>query len=277
MIGPVDVFSLPFMQTAALEIAILAALAGLIGSQIALRGLAFLAHGAGAATFPGVVLAAPLGIPAPVGALATSLGFTAVTQGRRLGSDARTAVALVLALAAGIVLASDVFGSGAGVDQLLFGSLLAIDTPELVASAAALAICVVAWLVLRRRWLVAGFDPLSARSLVGSPRRDGAVLLVAVCVAVVAAVDAVGALLVSAIMVVPALTVLPFARSTAGLALATALLALAEGLGGLIAAFYLDAPPGGTIAVIGGVVFAAACVFRGVRGTDRSAAAAGAA
>lgn len=273
MIGPVDVFSLPFMQTAALEIAILAALSGLIGSQIALRGLAFLAHGAGAATFPGLVLATPLGIPAPLSALATSLGFTAATRGRRLGSDARTALALVLALAAGIVLASDVFASGAGVDQLLFGSLLAIGGPELVASAIALALCAGAWMVMRRRWLVSGFDPLAARTLVPSPRLAGAVLLGAVSVAVVAAVDAVGALLVSAILVVPALTVLPFARSATRLSIATGALALIEGLGGLLAAFYLDAPPGGTIAVIGGVCFAIACGARALAGSGTGAAA----
>lgn len=273
MLSPVEIVSLPFMQNAAAEVAILAALSGLVGTQIALRGLAFLAHGAGAATFPGLVLAGPLGIPAPLAALVASLGFAAGTRGGRPGADARTALALVAALGGGIVLASDVFGSGSQVDQLLFGSLLAIDGPELITSAVALTLCAAIAALMRRRWVLGGFDPMTARQLSTHPRSADAALVVAVSIAVVAAVDAVGALLVSAILVVPALTALPFGRSIRGLAVATTALALAEGLGGLLLAFYLDAPPGGTIAVLSGVVFALAALLRAiVPGSTRPAA-----
>lgn len=88
------------------------------------------------------------------------------------------------------------------------------------------------------------------------------VLVVVIAIAVVASLDAVGSLLVSAIFVVPAATVRLFARSLPQLELGAAGLALVEGIGGLLLAYELDAPPGAAIAVLGGAVFAAAALAR---------------
>ena len=255
-------FQLPFMQRAALEIVLLAPLAGLLGAQIVLRRLAFYTHGVGAAAFPGPVLAAPAGIPAWLAALATGGAFAALLGrlGRRPGAvatDAATALLLVAALAGGVILASDVFASGTGVDQALFGSLLAIGTEQLLFGAAALAVVLAAALRFRPAWVAGGFDPASPHSL-GLPAAADPALLLAVAVAVVASVDAVGAMLVAALLVVPAATARLVAPSVAALELSAALLALAEGLGGLLIAYELDAPPGATIAVLSGAVFALA-------------------
>lgn len=261
-----DPFELPFMQRAALEIALLAPLAGLLGAHVVLRRLAFYTHGVGAATFPGLVIAGPAGIPPALAALGVGGVFAALLQrlgGRpaAVGGDAATALLLIVALAAGIVLASDVFESGAGVDQALFGSLLGIGAGELRFTAAALAVALLLAPRFRAAWVAGGFDPAGSRAL-GLPAGADLALVAAVAVAVVAAVDAVGSLLVAAIFVVPAATVRLYARSVFELELGAAALALAEGLAGLLIAFELDVPPGAAIAVLGGVVFAAALAVR---------------
>ena len=170
--------------------------------------------------------------------------------------SAATALLLVAALAIGIVLSSDVFESGAGVDQLLFGSLLAIGSTELLVSAAAVAIVAVAAAAFRRTWIASGFDPLAGEAT-GLPIAAGDVVLVcAVAIAAIAALDAVGALLVSAILVIPAATARLFARRVVALEAGGAAIALVEGLAGLLIAYRLDVPPGASIAVLGGLVFA---------------------
>ena len=260
------------MQRAALEIALLAPIAGLLGAQIVLRRLAFFTHGVGTAAFPGLVVAGPAGIPPALAAFAVGGGFAALLErlGRRAGVawDAATALLLVAALALGIVLASDVFATGAGVDRLLFGSLLAIGGGEILVSAAALLAAAVAAAAFRRDWIVAGFDELGHGSPQRRSRLADAVLLVVVAIAAIAAIDAVGALLVSAILVVPAATARLFARSIAGLEATATAIALAEGLAGLVIAYYLDAPPGAVVAVLGGAIFAVALAGReiGTRG-----------
>ncbi len=258
-----EALQLPFMQRAALEILLLAPVAGVLGAQIVLRRLAFFTHGVGAATFPGLVLAGPAGIPPALAALGVGGGFAALLErlGRRAGlaPDAATALLLVGALAIGTVLASDVFGSGAGVDSLLFGSLLAIGGGELAFSAFALAFAMASAALARRSWIAAGFDEAGAGSALGAAAGPGAadlLLLAAIAVAVVASVDAAGALLVSSILVVPAAIARLFATSVAALELGAALIALAQGVAGLLLAYELDAPPGATIAVLGGGLFA---------------------
>ena len=112
--------SLPFVQRGMLEIALLAVAAGLIGTWVVLRGLAFYAHAVGTATFPGLVLASGLGFAAPLGAFGAAVGFAlamAVVAGRRrAGTDSLTALVLVGALALGVILANDVFASGGDVE-----------------------------------------------------------------------------------------------------------------------------------------------------------------
>jgi ABC-type Mn2+/Zn2+ transport system permease subunit len=272
MTGILDPFSLEFMQRAALEIVLLAPLAGLLGAQIVLRQLAFYAHGVGTAAFPGLVVAGPAGIPASLAALGVGIVFAGsserLSRGPRIAADAATALILVAALAIGIVLASDVFESGSEVDQLLFGSLLAIGDRELLTSAVALAVAAVAAVPWRRAWIAAGFDRATTRSLgLRSGLADWALLSV-IAVAVIAAIDATGALLVGAILVAPAATARLFAGSVGALELASGALALVEGLAGLWLAYELDVPPGAAIATLGGVVFALAAVLRSA-GTGR--------
>ena len=212
-----DPFQLPFMQRAALEIVLLAPLAGLLGAQIVLRHLAFFTHGVGAAAFPGLVVAGP-GRHSPRPRRAR--------RRRRVRRAARAAGAqtryrlrrgdgllLVIALAVGIILASDVFESGSGVDQLLFGSLLAVGADELWSTAAALLVAFAAAAVARRAWIASGFDGTSTRSLGIDARLADWLLVGSITVAVVVSLDAIGALLVSSLLVIPAAIARLFARS----------------------------------------------------------------
>jgi manganese/iron transport system permease protein len=261
----IDALQLPFMQRATLEVALLAPLAGLLGAQIVLRQLAFYTHGVGTATFPGLVVAGPAGLPpllcAAAVAVAFGVGLEQLSRRARLAFDAATALLLVALLAIGIVLASDVFDSGSSVDQLLFGSLLGIGTDELAVTAVVLAVAVAAAARFRRAWLAGGFETASSRAL-GLPVAVADLALVAlIAIAVVASLDAIGALLVGAILVIPAATARLFATSVRALEIGATAIALVEGFAGLLIAYELDVPPGATIATLGGVVFAVAAVW----------------
>jgi manganese/iron transport system permease protein len=266
-----DPFQLPFMQRAALEIALLAPIAGVLGAQVVLRRLAFFTHSVGAATFPGLVVAASTAVPpalAAFGAGGVFAGLLAWTDRRAgLTRDAATALLLVAALAIGVILASDVFESGAGVDQLLFGSLLAIGDGELALTAGALLLALAAAAGFRRTWIASGFDPELATSQRLRTGWAELALVTALAVAVIASLDAVGSLLVSAIFVLPAASVRVLAPSVRSLEAGAAALALTQGLAGLLLAYELDAPPGATIAVIGGAVFALCVAYRTLTGS----------
>jgi ABC-type Zn uptake system ZnuABC Zn-binding protein ZnuA/ABC-type Mn2+/Zn2+ transport system permease subunit len=260
-------FHYAFVQRGVLEILFLSAGAGLLGTWIVLRGLSFYAHAVATAAFPGLVLADGLAFPAPLGALAAALAFAfgvgrLAGDRRRSGYDSLTALVLVGALALGIILASDVFHSGSEVDSLLFGSLLAIGDSDLVLAAVASALAVGVSVVLGRQWLATGFDAASARALGARPAVSDALLLTLVALVVTSALAAIGALLATALYVVPAATARLWVRTVRAWQLASVGLAAAEGVGGLWLSVETNVPPGAAIAVLAGGVFALAAAVR---------------
>jgi ABC-type Mn2+/Zn2+ transport system permease subunit len=262
-------FDLPFVQRAVVEIALLAVGSGILGTWIVLRGLSFYAHAVGTAAFPGLVLADGLGFSPLLGALSTAglvaVGVTVLSNRGRAEYDSATALVLVGALAAGVILASDVFHSQGSVERLLFGSLLLIDSTDQVV-ATVVAVCTLAiGAVLGRRWLASGFDRDSARALGARSPLPDLLLLALVAASAVAALDAIGALLATALLVVPAATTRLFIDRLGTWQLATVALVIAEGVFGLYLSVQTNAPPGATIAVVGGAVFALVAAGRAAR------------
>ena len=246
MPSPLDFVDLPFLRDALLEMVLLGVAGGVLGAWIVLRRLAFFSHAVGSATFPGLVAADASGVSPTLAGLAVALGYAGgVERAGRAGREpgVATALLLVAALAGGVILASDVFESGAAVDRLLFGTLLGLGTVDLALSAAAAALAVAGTLALGRTWAAVAFDPDGAGAL-GLP-------------AAVAAIPAVGALLVTAIYVLPAASARLLAGTVPQLVAWALALALAEGLIGLYLAYWLDVPPGPPIAVLGALTYAA--------------------
>lgn len=261
-----DTLQLAFVQRGIAEVLLLSVACGLLGTWIVLRGLAFFSHAVGTAAFPGLVLADGIGLAPALGAFGAAVAFAGVVAllaGRRhTGWDSLTAVVLAGALALGIVLASDVFGSGARVESLLFGSLLLLDTGDLLLAGAASALAVGAGLVLGPRWMATGFDPDATRALGLRTGWSDAALLAVVAIGTVAALAAVGALLASALVLVPAATVRLWTRRLPAWQAGAVGLAAVEGVAGILLSVETNAPPGATIAVIAGGVFALALFAR---------------
>ncbi|MEK6272562.1 MAG: zinc ABC transporter substrate-binding protein [Actinomycetota bacterium] len=270
-----DPFQLPFVQRGLLELLILSIPAGLLGTWIVLRGLAFFSHAVGTAAFPGLVLADGLSFAAPLGAFGAAVVFSAGTSvlARRRPGDQDSLIAMVLVgcLAAGVILASDVFHSGSNVETLLFGSLLLIDGRDIALAAAAAATSLGATVLFGRRWLAAGFDPTSAQSVgAGGPYLQVA-LLALIALATTAALSVIGALLVAALFVVPAATVRLLTSRMLSWQIGSVALVALEGTAGLWLSVKTDAPPGATIATLSGAVFALAAAARALPRPGRRA------
>jgi ABC-type Mn2+/Zn2+ transport system permease subunit len=259
-------FSYVFAQRGLVEVLALAVAGGTLGTWIVLRGLAFYAHAVAAAAFPGLVLAEGLGFAALLGALGTGALFALVVGRlavrRADGYDTLTALTLVGALAVGIVLASDVFGSGAQVDTLLFGSLLSLRASDLVFAGAVALASVIGSALLGPRWLAAGFDPVAARASGLRAGPSDLALLAVVALAAVAALAAVGSLLATSLLVVPAVTTRLWCRRVGTWQATTVAVAAAEGVAGVWLSVQLNAPPGPTIATLAALVFAVVAVER---------------
>ena len=268
--SPGDLVELPFMRTALVELALLGVAGGLLGAWIVLRRLAFFAHAVGTATFPGLVIADGTGFSATLAGLAVAIGYAGgVERAGRAGrdpGDVATALALVVALALGVVLASDVFESGAAVDRLLFGTALGLGGADLWVAGGAAVLALAATLLLGRAWAAAAFDAPGALSA-GLPLRTADLLLLGlIAVAAVAALPAVGALLVASLFVVPAATARLLTSSVARLLVMSVVVAVTQGVLGLYVSLWLDVPPGPAVAVVGSTLYAVVGLSRALTG-----------
>jgi manganese/iron transport system permease protein len=257
----------PYIQRALLELLLLAVPAGLLGSWIVLRRLAFFAHAVGTVSFPALVVAAAWGIAPQLAALVAAAGFGVGQErlARRFAPDTATGLLLVGALALGIVLASDVYESGARVDTLLFGSLIGLSERDIAVTALVALGAVALDAALRREWLATGFEADSARALGLRPARADRLLLAGIAAAGVVALDAVGALLVTVVLVVPAATVRLLTDRLVPLQAGAIALAAAEGVAAVVLADALNVGAGPALAVLGGAVFAVVAVATALR------------
>src|SRR5918997_7014594 len=113
-----DPLGAEFVQRGLAAVLLLSVAAGLLGAWVVLRRLAFFTHAAGSATFPGLVVAGPWGVPAQLAAFGAGLlyagGLSGLVRRARVAPDAATGLLLVAALAGGTLLARDVYQAGAG-------------------------------------------------------------------------------------------------------------------------------------------------------------------
>lgn len=242
--------------------------AAAIGLILYFRRMSMLPDALAHVALPGVAGAYLVGGgPSPTGIFGGALGSGVLaaavigwlTRRRGVRSDAAIGAVFPLFFAAGVVMVSTV-GRRVHLDLncVLFGNLLGVGQASMATLAiAAVGVCVLTGL-LWRPWVYATFDPQHARSQGVPAGRLDAALLAAAAVVAVAGFDAVGAVLVVAFFVLPALAahaVCDSMRAALCVALAHGLTAV---LGGVAIAMVVDAPPAGLIVCVGATLTLAA-------------------
>lgn len=206
----VEPFHLPFMARALVELVILGALAGTVGVLVLLRRLAFVSDALTHTVFPGVVIGFLMSGEGGIfwGALAagvaTAILLTLLTDRGRVNEDAALAMLLTTLFAAGVVLVSRRSGYTADLTAFLFGRVLTVTGQQLVQTAVVTVLVVALLAVLRRPLMLRTFDPDGARAGGIDVGMLDLVTNVAVTMVIVAAVQAVGTVLVIALLIVPA-------------------------------------------------------------------------
>lgn len=232
----IEPFRAPYLQRALIEAVLLGVLAGIVGVQVVLRRLAFVADTFTHTVFPGLAIAFALGASLFVGALVAGLvsavAFTLLDRNRRISSDAALAVVLTSFFAIGVLVVSRTERYTADLTALLFGRLLLVDVAQIVQTAVVLVLVAAALAALHKELVLRAFDPEGARAL---GYRIGALDLltnVLVVLVVVAAAQAVGILLTVALLIIPAATARLIGRSVGAMyAIAAVAGALAAWIG----------------------------------------------
>jgi len=204
----VDSFALPFMTRALTILVALSLVAGLVGVLVNLRGLEFISDGLTHAVFPGIAVGFVWGgrdglfVGAMLAALLAAVVLTLIVR-RAVSSDAAIAIVFTAMFSVGVIVVSRQTNYVGQLEQLLFGRLLTVSATEVVQ---AIVICAVALALVGltlKQQVFRAFDHTGSAAAGYRPLVLDIVLNVAIALVVVAASNAVGNLLVLAVLIVP--------------------------------------------------------------------------
>ena len=264
------------IRRALLEILLISLAGGALGCWIVFYGVSYAAESLSHSMFPGLVIAALLGVPILLGgAPAIVLAAIAIALvGRIQGIGRDTAVAVVVTglfgLGALLALSAD---SPPGVQVLLFGDILAPSDLDLILSLALAVAVVAALLLLHWRLLLVAFDRSGSRALGASPTIADAMVLGLLAAAALVTVQGLGTLLAVAMLVGPAATARTFTRRLPAMMLASTLLGFGSGVVGIYISFHAGLAAGASIAGCIVAAYLVAIAIAGLRSAaDRLAA-----
>jgi ABC-type Mn2+/Zn2+ transport system permease subunit len=246
-----DPWSEPILRRAALDIVLLGVSAGTLGCWIVLYELSYSTESLSHALLPGLVVATLAGFPLLLGgALGLAVAVVGIALAQRIegiGPDTAVAVAITSLVGLGALLALSP-SSPPGIGGILFGDVLAVSDSDLVAGAILAVLVVAALRLLHGQLLLAGFDRTSASALGGRPLVTELMLLALVAATIVVAVQALGNLLVVALLVGPASVARLLANRVVPMMCVATLTAVVGGIGGLYLSYYAGTAGGASIA-----------------------------
>ncbi|MEU4423821.1 metal ABC transporter permease [Actinoplanes sp. NPDC024001] len=257
------------LHRAVAEVVLAGALAGLVGVHVVLRRLSFLTMALTHATFPGVVLAALLGVNLLLGGMvagvAVVLGVAALS--RRPGQNAAAATGVVLsagfAIGAGLVALRS--GFSRDLSSFLVGSILTVTVTDLLITGAVLVLVATVLLVCARPLSFTAFDPSGARAAGFATGAWLLLLLLLIEAVVVTLVPAVGTILAVALIVAPAAAARLWTSRPALLTALAMAFAVLSGLAGLSASYRWNLAAGASIALAATGTLALSALVTGAR------------
>jgi manganese/iron transport system permease protein len=267
-------FEFAFMQRALIGGVLVAAACAVIGPYVVLRGLAFIGDALAHAAFPGVVIAYMLQANIYLGAslftIATALGIGFVSRRTKTSHDTAIGILFAGAFALGVLLMSTIEGYTADLFSFLFGNILGMSPADLVLVGGLAAVVVLAVALCYKELLLAAFDPVVAAAM-GYPVHSLDYLLLAlIACTIVVSIQAVGVVLVVALLITPSATAALLTERFFPMMLLGIGLAVAAVLTGLYVSFYLNVASGAAIVLVSTCLFFLVLFTRRLRPAGQS-------
>lgn len=248
----------PFMQHALLSAVVVGAVCAVLSCYVVLKGWSLMGDAISHAIFPGVVVAVWAGLPLSLGAFVAGI-FCAVSVGflknnTRIKEDTLMGIVFAGMFALGLVLFTKV-DTDQHLKHILFGNLLGISKQMLYQTLAICGVILLAVMLKAKDLLLYCFDPSHTRVSGLSPRFLHYGLLVLLSATIVVAMQAVGVILVVAMLISPGITAFVLCRRFSTMLLVAVTSSCLTSFLGVIISFHLDSATGATIVLLQAVVF----------------------
>jgi manganese/iron transport system permease protein len=271
--NPIDFLLAPleyeFFVRALVASALVGVACAVVGAFVVLKGMSFVGDAVSHSAFPGVVLAYLLGLPIILGgavaAIGTALGIGALTRRSGLRADAVIGVLFAGMFALGVALFSSIPNYVGDLFHFLFGDVLGISFADLISLAVLASLLLLIVRVLWKELLFATFDPLGAGAAGLPVRRLDDLLLILIAVTIVVSLQAVGIVLVVAMITTPAATAQLLVKRFGQMIALAALIGVTSSIVGLYVSYALDIASGASIVLTETFAFLVALLITSIR------------
>ena len=273
--GFFDPYRYQFFTNGILVATIAGALCGLLGVFVVLRGMSYIGHGLSHAVFGGAAASAVMQLNYFVGAgiwgVASGVIIGRIARRRLIGADAAIGVVTTASFALGLALLNRFGQAKKSIEAVLFGSVLGVQTIDIVAVSLVALLTVFVVVVFYRRLLFATFDPDVAQVSGVKVAWIEALLMMLLSLTILVTMRVIGTLLISALLVIPASVARMMTNSFAKMLWISPIVGAISGFVGMNLSYHLDTSASATIILVGTLAFIAVYTFSGIRGRTRIA------
>ena len=248
-----------FIQKAFLAGSFIAIICSILGLFLVLRKMSLIGDGLSHVSFGAIALGLFLGIypfyiAIPLVMIA-SVVILKISEKAKVYGDAAIGIVSAVGISSGIILASLSKGFNVDLFSFLFGNILAISTTEVILSVVLSFVIIVTVYFFYWDLFSATFDEEYAKTTGVKTGSINLLLTLLTAITVVLAVKMVGVMLVSALLILPAVTALQLAKSFKIAIFLSAIISLISVIFGITISFFIDLPTGATIVLLNTFIF----------------------
>lgn len=250
--------SYPFMQKALFTAIIISIICAVLSCYLVLKGWSLMGDAISHAVLPGIIIAfifrLPLMLGAFVSGLACTLGIGYLKENTRVKEDTVMGIVFSGMFALGLTLFAKV-ETELHLSHILFGNLLGITQQDLYQSIVISGIVFMTVLLKRRDFLLFCFDPNYARIVGLSPKLLYYSLLILLALTIVTAMQVVGVILVSAMLITPGITAYLLTKQFEHMIVIAVMTSVLSSFSGVLLSYHVNADIGPSIVVIQAIFF----------------------
>ena len=265
----IQMFSYPFMQRALIAGVLVSLCAALLGVSLVLKRYSMIGDGLSHVSFGALAIAVALGMTPlyfsiPVVILAAFF-LLRMASHPHWNSDAAIAVMSASSLAIGIIVISRTTGMTTDVDNYMFGSVLAMSKADVALSVVLCAAVLVLFILFYHKLFAVTFDESFSRATGLKVERYNTLLAILTALTIVLGMRMMGAMLISSLVIFPALTAMRLFKSFRSVVLCSAVTSVTCFCAGLTASFVLSTPVGASVVAANLGLFLLSCLAAALR------------